>query len=620
MSDLLSRNSRSQPFYFLATLTLIVAILVLARHILIPVALAILFSFMLGPAVRHFQRWGLARIPAVLVVSAITFIFLGVVFWAMMSQVVTLAKDTEVYEKIVKKKIAVLREGGTDSPISKFLGFGQRVTKEIAEVDESKNPKVPKELKEPSPPGEEKKGPQPVTVQSSFGEILSFFFATVTEVIRLIASLGLVIVLVVVTLIFKEELRDRFLRLTGSTRLTVTTKALDEAARRISDYLFHKTIVNSVYGAIVAVGLLFIGVPVGIVWGFLLAVLRFIPGLGFWLAFLPPAILSLIAFEGWETFFLVSGLFLTLEVLAKNVFEPRSYGKKIGLLPVATMISLTFWTWLWGPVGLLLAIPITVCLAVLGKYVPALSFLGVMLSDQPAMDRTLRYYQRLIAGDQDEATGIVENYLEKEKEATVHDNLLLPALSFARRDVANGQLTQMDQQFFYRATREILENVCEPLLTEKEEPAPTSKEDVVKILGCPVGDETDELALIMVNQELKPRGYFMKVGESGLLSGEIVEWIESEDPQAVCVLSVTPGELTQTRFVCKKLRGRFPKLKIVVARVGFPEDIAEEKEMLESAGADFVCESIQQTSQQLAQVWQQVINLQPANEPASATV
>src|SRR5262249_29009407 len=257
-----------------------------------------------------------------------------------------------------------------------------------------------------------------------------------------------------------------------------------------------------------------------VLWGFLIAVLRFIPSLGFWLGLIPPALLSLVAKEDWNTFFLVIALFLLAEVVGTNVFESRFVGRQIGLLPVATLVSLSFWTWLWGPVGLLLGIPITLCLAVLGKYVPALDFLNVLLSDQPAMDPTLRYYQRLIANDQDEATEIVEHYLSGAAADAVYDDVLLPALSHAKRDVASGQLTVLDQEFFFRTTREILDNVCEAALPKPS--GDSASLAAIKMVGCPIGDETDLLSLRMVNHQLRARGYQMEIGAAGRLSSEIV--------------------------------------------------------------------------------------------------
>jgi predicted PurR-regulated permease PerM len=605
MPDMIRRTT-ARSLVFLALLVLTVAILKLASYILIPLALSILFSFLLGPLVRMLQRAGLDRVLAVVAVSLVAFLLFAGVFWGIGAQVVELAKELPKYQENFFQKVAALP--GARHVVGGFPEFQPGHEGTLADDPKSR--------------------PVPVVQHGNIWAALWVVVGTAQEIIRLIASTALVVLLTMVMLIYKEEIRDRFIRLTGASRLTVTTKALDEAAKRISDYMFRKFLVNAICGVAVTLGLLVLelfglGVPFGFLWGFLLAVLRIIPGLGFWLALLPPALLSLVGQPDWESFLLVVGIFLVTEVFAANVLEPRFYGRQIGLLPVATLVSLTFWTWVWGPVGLLLAIPITLCLAVLGKYVPALGFLSVLLSDQPAMDPKLRYYQRLIANDRDEATEIVEDYLQGEAAPLVYDDVLLPALSHAKRDVSTNQLTPLDQKFVCDSTREILENVCE--VAVPQEVTEDSKAFArIKLLGVPAGDETDELALIMVDHHLRARGYHMQVGIPGRLSAEVVDWVDSENPPVVCVLSVAPGELTQSRFICKRLRARFADIKLVAARLGVADDLEAEKEILIKAGADQVCMTVAETGKELIQVLQQVALqiplVKPTTEPAGAPV
>jgi len=576
-----SRRANMQPLIFIATFFLIVLTLSLARSVFIPVSLAIILSFLLGPLVRVVQRYGLKRIPAVILVTVVAFVLLGILILAIFSQFLTLASNLPQYEATILKKIRSMKQG-EGSAFDILIRTTERVTKEFEQPSHGKD----------DDPANKLKPPMPVIVRTDVGSMAAFYTTTAQEVIRLAASTGVVVALVIVMLIFREELRDRFIRLNGSTRLTVTTKALDEAARRISDYILRKSMVNGGFGAIVAVLLFAIGVPFAILWGFMVGVLRFIPGLGIWLAALPPLLLSWIAFEGWEPFLFVAFVFLVAELLAINVVEPWLVGPQIGLLPVATMISLTFWTWLWGPVGLVLAIPLTVCLAVLGKYVPHLAFLNILLSSQPAMDTTLRYYQRLLANDQDEATEIVDTYLAEHGREAVHDRMLIPALSNARRDLAGGDLAKADLEFFFASTRQIL--------VDLEIADPTIAIDPAQpvIIGCPVGDAGDQLALNMVAQQLQSRGHTMEISNPGMLSSEVVDWV-SKNPAIVCLASIAPGELAQTRFVCKRLRMQFPNIKVVIARLGFID--TKEKAVLKTAGADAVCQTIAETRIELMQ-------------------
>lgn len=581
-----SRRVNPQPLIIFATIFLLVAALSLARAVLIPVALAILLSFMLVPVVRVVQRYGLKRIPAVIMVSVVAFVLMAMLVSAILSQFMNLANNLPSYESNILVKIRSMRQGES-SVLGSLVRMLERVTKEIDQPDES-GKKTEK--------GPAANRPLPVVVRTDLQQFLSPYAQTAHEAIRLAASAGVVIALVIVMLIFREELRDRFIRLTGSSRLTVTTKALDEAARRISDYILRKSMVNGVFGGIIAALLVAIGVPFAIVWGFLVAVLRFIPGLGIWLSALPPLILSWIAFESWGPFAMVAVIFVIVELLSINVFEPRFVGPQIGLLPVATMVSLTFWTWLWGPVGMVLAIPLTVCIAVLGKYVPQLSFLSVLLSDQPAMDTALRYYQRLLANDLDEASEIVETFLQTHDREAVHDRLLIPALSCARRDIALGELAKTDLDFFCVATNEILDDL-EAFSASAEMIEPASRSIIV---GCPVWDTGDRLALQMLAQQLRSRGYTLEISNPGLLSSEVVNWIASKQPAVVCLASIAPGELAQSRFVCKRLRQHSPQIKIVVARLGLVEE--KDKPLLLAAGADVICTTIAETRNELIQL------------------
>lgn len=592
--SVISRRVNAQPLIIVGTLFLVVIALSMARAVLIPLFLAILLSFLLGPVVRFVQRKGLKRIPAVLMVTVVAFILLGTLIIAILSQFVSLANNLPQYEDIILKKIRSMKQGES-SMVSRVAHTIERVTKALEQSSGA-----PKKT-----PGSEPGPPLPVIVRTDLGEVISFYRATAEEIVRLLASTGAVIALVIVMLIFREELRDRFICVTGSTRLTVTTKALDEAARRISDYILRKSMVNGIFGAVIAAALVAIGVPFALLWGFLVAVLRFIPSLGIWLAAAPPLLLSSIAFEGWVPFALVAFVFVVVELLSINVFEPWLVGPQVGLLPVATMVSLTFWTWLWGPIGMLLAIPLTVCLAVLGKYVPHMSFLDVLLSNQPAMDVTLRYYQRLLANDQDEATEIVDAYLQSHSREAVYDNMLIPALSHARRDLASGELAKADLEFFFMAIGAILDDLQ---LSDTDQP--TASVGDVAAVGCPVWDAGDKLALRMIAQQLQQRGHALEISNPGMLTSEVVEWIETRNPGIVCLAAISPGELAQTRFICKRLRTQFPRIKIVVARLGFPDD--KDREVLEAAGADVVCLTIVETRNEVVQL----LHLLPASASA----
>ena len=578
MPDFL-RRVNAQPLIFFATLAVIVAILSLAKSVLVPVALAVLLVFCLTPLVRYVQRRGLRRRPAVVLVAGVAFVVLGSLVLSILSQFVTLADELPHYEKILVQKIESTK-GSKPTAFEQVVNTTKRVTKKLS----GEETPVAKKAGQSAETEDNKKDPLPVMIQSDLGGLLSFYASTVAEVIQIVASIGLVVILVITMLMYREELRDRFIRLTGSGRLAITTKALDEAARRISDYLLRKSIVNAVYGLALSLLLFALGVPFAILWGVLLMVLRFIPGLGIWLSAAPPLILSLIAFESWWPMILVAGFLLLAEIICLNIVEPIFVGPQIGLMPVATMVSLTFWTWLWGPVGLLLAIPITVCLSVLGKHVEPLAFLTVLLSDQPAMSISLRYYQRLLAADEDDAAEIVQEYLSKNDQDSIYDSLLLPALIHAQDNVIHGEISPTDQEFFFRTTSEILDDLS--LSREKEVVSENSPLlQIRNVVGVPVQNEGDALALQMVEQRLSRHVSKIRCCSPGLLTAEVVDWVAAQQPSVVCIASIGPKGAAQTKFLCKRLSTCHPNLKIIVARFdreGEESSIIHELKKLES--------------------------------------
>ena len=282
------------------------------------------------------------------------------------------------------------------------------------------------------------------------------------------------------------------------------------------------------------------------------------------------------------------------------------YGQSAGVSQVALLIALTFWAWLWGPVGLLMATPLTVCLIVLGKHLPALGFIVVLMGDRPVIEAKARYYQRLLARDQDEASDIVEAYVNTDGRESVYDAVLLPALYYAKQDRDRGLLSEGDAQFVGQATREILD-VLAP-----DAPAPSERDPgdlperpgdtPVRIAGCPARDEADALALEMVRHLLDPARYRIEVSGTGMLTAEVLAWVDLHRPALLCIGAVAPGGLSQARHLCKRLRSQCPELKIVVGRWGLHDEQDTDRQHLLAAGADHVETTVLDTQRALAQV------------------
>jgi predicted PurR-regulated permease PerM len=529
----------------LGSAILVMAFVYWARAVLIPLALAVLLTCLLHPVVTRLQRLGLSRVPSVLLVVLLASALLGGIGWVVMGQLTTLAHDLPQYESNIKRKIADLHQLGKGGVIERV----QRFIQDIAAALDGEQPDA-------RPPQQNDK-PIPVVVQppSVLWQLPSLFDA--------LANAGLVVVLVIFMLIDHADLRNRLIRLAGYGRLTLATRALDEVVQRISRYLQMQSIINGSYGIALALGYFLIGVPYAFFWGFLAATLRFIPYVGPVLAAAFPIVLSLAAFDGWVQPLLVISLVLILELVSNGLLEPLLYGQSTGVSEVALMVAIAFWTWLWGPVGLLLATPLTVCVSVLGRYVPQLEFLKILLADEPVLEAHAAYYQRLLAKDQDEAAAIVDDALRAQALDAVYDQVLIPALVVAKRDREQGALAAEDLQYIVQATRAIIEDVGAQSLPRAPAPVTDPPGDAadalqppVPILGCPARDEVDELALLMFRQLLEPSRYMLEVVSAEVLTAAGFPLVEQHRAELVCIAALPPGATARTRSLCKQLRAR----------------------------------------------------------------
>jgi predicted PurR-regulated permease PerM len=606
--------SGTQPLplvYVLGGFALSIACLYWAKAVLIPVALAIMLTFLLNPVVRALGRRGFPRTPAVLLVVISAFSVISGIGWVVTRQLTILAYELPRYQENLKQKVNDLRALGEGSVIERV----QTTFREI--VGELQKPSPPEpDTQSISPaaeaPAEAPEKPVPVVVQPPS------MLWQLPALLEPLASAGLVIVLVIFMLLKHADLRSRLIRLAGYGRLTTATKALDEAGRRISRYLLMQAIINGSFGVAVGLGLFLVGVPFAILWGLLAAVLRFIPYVGPVMAALMPSALSLAVFPGWTQPLLVIALILVLELASNMIMEPLLYGQSAGVSEVALMVAIAFWTWLWGPVGLFLATPMTVCLGVLGKYIPQMEFLGVLMGDEPVMESPTNYYQRLVAHDPDEAAALVDEYVTTHSVEAVYDEVLIPALNAAKQDRELGTLTAEDMQFIIQATRAIVEDLGihqslpAPASSAVAEPstAVSTTTHPYKILGCPADDEADELALLMLRQLLDPTRYALDIISAEMLTAEILSVVEAQHIGLICISALPPGPLAPTRYLCKRLRARFPECNIVVGRWGLSEDWDKPQALLREAGADEVGMTLRETKNQLIQLSQLLIPLE----------
>jgi predicted PurR-regulated permease PerM len=557
----------------LVTVVLIVAVLSRAQAIFIPLALAIVVAFALGPAVRLLER-ALGRIGAVAVVVLVALAAVAGFSYLLERQVVALSAEMTKYSDSIQRKMIALRgsEGSGLEGLSKSVDRAVRNLDEQVEADQ---------------------GARPVRVVPAEATALERIESALAPVGEPLARAGIVLVLVIFFLVKREDLRDRFIRLVGRGHVTLTTRALDEAGQRIGRFLAQQSAINGSFGLAVAAGLLGIGIPYAPLWGFVATVLRFVPFVGTLFAMLIPAALAFAQFPGWWQLMATLGLFLGLDVLVAYVVEPIVIGAKTGVSSMAMLVSAIFWSWLWGPVGLVLSTPLTVCLAVLGKHVPRLSSLAIVLDDQPALEDQLVLYHRLLSGDEEEAQEILDKRFREKTPAQVFDEIIIPALLLADRDRARGEISESDHQHVVRTIR-ALADTAPDAPRDAATVAPTRESGRIRrIVGVSARTVTDETIWEMLAQLFDPQKVQLEsVGSSYLASDQTSEQavgVSSDSPDLVCVISVPPGGLAQARYICRRLRAKLPNTPVVVIRPGGQANGQESSLRLTEDGARQVC-------------------------------
>jgi predicted PurR-regulated permease PerM len=450
MKDLLASL---RPWIIFGGCVLVVFVLHWAQAVLVPLALAVLFAFVLATPVNWVQRW-VGRVMAVLIVVTLVFASVIAAGWGVTREMVSVANDLPAYRDNIRQKIADLRgaeHGGTVEQIQRTLAD---IRAEIASTDDRAGTPVSSSERAAVALGRSViVVPEQVAGWWGFPTWLS-------PAADIMATLGLVSVMTVFMLIERQELRARLIHLFGSGRLAITTRALDEAATRVSRQLLMQSLVNVTYGVLTGLGLWLIGVPFAMLWAALAGILRFVPYAGPIIGAAGPIVLSLAALPGWIRPLEVVGLFVGLELFTNLVLETMLYAGAAGVSQVALLVAIAFWTWLWGPFGLLMATPLTVCLVVLGRHVAGLEMLATLMADVPALSPADAYYQRLLASDQSEAWDLIQEHVAQLPADTVYDALMLPAIGHARRDRADDRLTPEDEASLLDSTRELLADLA----------------------------------------------------------------------------------------------------------------------------------------------------------------
>jgi predicted PurR-regulated permease PerM len=573
--------------WVLASIAVVVAALYLAKGVLVPLTLAVLLSFLLSPVCDWLERRRFGRIPAVLVTAVLGFSLLGVVAWTAVAQMTALAPKMPEYQANLQAKLHSVNDY--------FIAALNKLTKTTEDLGQS----LPQSQQAVEPQGTAER-PYSVRVLSTPASPLQVLSGTFGSLIEVLGLAGIVIILVVFFLVRREDLRDRFIRLVGTGQVTVTTRMLEDAATRVSRYLSMLFIINATFGISVGIGIYLIGVPNAILWGILAATLRFVPYIGPWIAAAMPVSLAMAISTGWSAPILTVVLFVALELFSNNVMEPWLYGKNTGMSAVAVLVAAVFWTWLWGIAGLLLATPLTVCLLVIGKHVPQLSFLDVLLGNEPVFEPERRVYQRLLAADQEEATEVVDDDLANKLLVEVYDTLLIPALALAETDWHRGELDERRHQFILQSLKEMIhergENQQE---VQGKGDIKDSNSSRPFVLCLPARNEADEIAGMMLAQLLATGECIVQSVAFTTEASELSVIIEKHKPNLICVSATPPAAVMHARHLCEQLRGRFSEVPLVVGLWNAQFDLSKAKKRIGSVATTHVVATLAEAQEQV---------------------
>jgi predicted PurR-regulated permease PerM len=587
-------SSRRLP---LAAFVIAIAALYFAREVLVPLALAVLFAFLLTPAVTRLESLKLGRVPSVVVVMLVSLSLVGGIGWIVGNQLIDIVNELPQYTDNIRAKLDSFH-GPHGGSLAKATDNVQKLTKELSKPADT--PLAPPEQQRPATTRPQKSSPplppsdRPVRVELTepTPSPLQSLRLLLRPLIAPISMAVIVIVFTAVMLIKREDLRNRLLRLAGQRQLNLATQAFDDAAGRVSRYLRLQFAVNTTFGALMAIGLYFIGVPSALLWGVLAGILRFVPYIGPIIGGTLPLILTLAVFHTWLQLILCLCLFLIVELTVAYVIEPWLYGTSIGISSLAILVAAAFWTALWGPIGLVLSTPLTVCLVVLGRYVPHLEFLHIILGDEPVLSAEALFYQRLLAMDQREASSVIDAFLKDRSLVELYDEVMIPALSMAEEERHQGNLDESRENFLIQSINEFIADLAEhglgspakaaedvPLIEFKK---PAALPDL-RVVCVPASDRADESTAAMLSQILELAGYTAVLLPIPHSPGDALDLLSRQECDLLCISAVPPFALLPVRSLIKQLRRSFPNLRVIVGLWNFSGGGAQAEERLAAA-------------------------------------
>lgn len=601
----------------LAALCVVIAGLYFARDVLVPLTLAILLTFLLSPALRRLERLGLHRAAAMTLLGVVAFTFLGLFTWVLVTQLTELAGQLPEYQENIIAKVRAVRQGAGSGTFKQVSETIHHISEEaVSTTAPSARPQRGALDDGPITVTRASASTQPIPVRivPETSSVIQTVTGYLGSFLGPLGTGGIVIVFSIFMLIHREDLRDRIIRLVGAGHFHLTTEALDDATTRISHYLSAQALINGVYGVVIVVGLSAVGATLGggifpnvLLWGLLCALLRFMPYIGIWIAASFPCAIALAVYPGFSVLIAVIALFLLAEVVTYNVVEPLLYGASTGMSTLAILVTALFWTWLWGPIGLLLATPLTVCLVVIGKHVPQMAFLDILLGDQPVLEPHQRVYQRLLAGDQEEATELLEQLLEERSLENVYEEVVLPALAMAEHARHSEALDEQRGVSVRAALHDVVGDLAdqERAKLARNGAGENSANDAhIRVICLPANDEADEIVGTMLLHLLELRGYEAMALTQNALASEMVEKVEDEQARIVCISALPPAAITHARYLCKRLYARFPDLNAVIGLWTFKGDLKYARSRIGCSASAVLTTTLAETMRCIAEMAQ----------------
>ena len=555
----------------LILLVLVLLGLYFAREVLIPLAIALTLNFLLTPAVIQFERLGLRRVPAVILVVIMAAAVVGGIGWIVTRQVVAVVNDLPNYRANIRDKLDALH-----FPASGSLGH---TVDSIREIGATISNEEPGQVPEPQTRfGQarlaQENRPVPVTVIPQAPSRSQYLSQYAWPVLKPVGALGMVIIFTVYMLLKREDLRNRLLLLAGIGQLNLMTQALHDAGARISRYLVTNVLVNAGYGVIFGVGLYILRVPNATLWGALMGILRMVPYAGTMIAGFSTLAFTLAVFNNWWHPLWVLLLFIGLEFVIANFIEPHIYGKRTGISAFALVVMAFVWTLLWGWPGLIVSTPLTVCLIVMGRHVPQMHFLHILLGDDAELSPEAHFYERLLAMDQPEARQIANQFLERRKLVDLYDEVVLPALILSEQDRHKGVLDEVHGSWLYQSSIELIAELGDnrPVLPDGNCDPESPPEHASPVVCVPASDLADEIAGTMLTQLLEQCGHKTMLLDAAALSPEILSRLADDTATILCISAVPPFAFSQARKLAHSLRQKLPENPIIVGLWGGAAD------------------------------------------------